>query len=64
MAGLDSHFIEGCRQGGVTDPRTSRELWKKMADLGWLGLVIPEKYGGTGLAFMDLFVLLEEMGRA
>jgi alkylation response protein AidB-like acyl-CoA dehydrogenase len=42
----------------------SPELWKKMADLGWLGLVIPEKYGGTGLAFMDLFVLLEEMGRA
>jgi alkylation response protein AidB-like acyl-CoA dehydrogenase len=40
------------------------ELWRKMADLGWLGLVIPEKYDGMGMGFMDLVVLLEEMGRA
>jgi len=40
------------------------EVWKKMADLGWIGLVIPEKYGGAGLGFQDLVVLLEEMGRA
>ena len=40
------------------------ELWKRMADLGWVGLVIPEEYGGTGLGFMDLVILLEEMGRA
>ncbi|MCX6000239.1 MAG: acyl-CoA/acyl-ACP dehydrogenase [Chloroflexi bacterium] len=39
-------------------------VWKKMADLGWIGLVIPEEYGGSGLAFMDLVFLLEEMGRA
>ncbi len=42
----------------------SPEVWKKMADLGWVGLVIPEEYGGTGLGFMDLVILLEEMGRA
>lgn len=41
-----------------------RELWQKMADLGWQGLVIPESYGGTGGSFLDLTVLLEEMGRA
>lgn len=39
-------------------------IWKKMAELGWLGLVIPEEYGGSGSRFMDLFVLLEEVGRA
>ena len=39
-------------------------VWKKMADLGWIGLVIPEEYGGSGLAFLDLVILLEEMGRA
>ena len=27
----------------------SPELWKKMADLGWLGLILPEEYGGLGL---------------
>jgi alkylation response protein AidB-like acyl-CoA dehydrogenase len=42
----------------------SPELWKKMADLGWQGLVFPEQYGGVGSSFLDLAVLLEEMGRA
>ncbi len=38
-------------------------LWKKMAELGWLGLVIPEEYGGAGLAYVDLVLIMEEMGR-
>jgi 3-oxocholest-4-en-26-oyl-CoA dehydrogenase beta subunit len=42
----------------------SPELWKKMADLGWMGLVFPEKYGGVGSSFLDLAVLLAECGRA
>ncbi|MDH4269995.1 MAG: acyl-CoA/acyl-ACP dehydrogenase [Dehalococcoidia bacterium] len=40
----------------------SSELWRKMAELGWLGLVFPEKYGGSGRDFLDLAILLEEMG--
>jgi len=40
------------------------ELWQKMAELGWMGLVIPEEYDGMGMQFLDLIVLLEEMGRA
>ncbi len=40
------------------------ELWRKMADLGWMGLVFPGKYGGLEGDFIDLIVLLEEMGRA
>lgn len=40
----------------------SPELWRKMAELGWLGLLIPEEYGGIGMNFLDLVVLLEEMG--
>jgi alkylation response protein AidB-like acyl-CoA dehydrogenase len=39
-------------------------LWKKMAELGWMGLVFPEEYGGSGLTILDLTVLLQEMGRA
>ena len=42
----------------------SAELWKKMAEVGWLGLTIPEEYGGAGMTFRDLTVLCEEMGRA
>ena len=41
----------------------SPELWKKMAELGWMGLVIPEAYEGIGYSFFDLTVLLEEVGR-
>jgi alkylation response protein AidB-like acyl-CoA dehydrogenase len=35
-----------------------------MAELGWMGLIIPEEYGGIGGSFLDVVVLLEEMGRA
>jgi alkylation response protein AidB-like acyl-CoA dehydrogenase len=44
--------------------RYSPDLWRKMANLGWTGAVIPEEYGGTGLDFIALAILLEEMGRA
>jgi len=42
----------------------SPELWKEMVELGWMGLIIPEAYGGTGMTFLDLAVVLEEVGRA
>ncbi len=42
----------------------SPELWKEMAELGWLGLALPDLYGGSGMGFIDLAILLEEMGRA
>ena len=41
----------------------SRDLWNEMAELGWLGLQIPEEYDGLGLGFFDLCVVLEESGR-
>ena len=42
----------------------SPELWSKMAEQGWQGLLIPEEYGGVGFDFLDFCVLLEEFGRA
>lgn len=42
----------------------SPALWNEMAGLGWQGLAIPEKYGGSGMTFIDLALLQEEMGRA
>ena len=38
-------------------------LWKQMADLGWLGLAIPEEYGGQGLPLTYLGLVMEELGR-
>jgi alkylation response protein AidB-like acyl-CoA dehydrogenase len=40
------------------------QLWQQMGEMGWMGLNIPEEYGGSGAGFFDLVVLLEEMGRA
>ncbi len=42
----------------------SPELWRKMAEQGWMGLIIPEQYGGAGMNLCELVVLLEEFGRA
>lgn len=42
----------------------SSKIWKEIAELGWMGLPFPEEYRGGGGTFMDLAVLLEEMGRA
>ena len=39
------------------------ELWRQAADLGWLALIVPEAYGGVGLKWIDLAVVLEEGGR-
>ncbi|MBM4452879.1 MAG: acyl-CoA dehydrogenase, partial [Chloroflexi bacterium] len=50
------------RQLDASDSGYSPELWRKMAELGWLGLAFPEEYGGNGGSFLDLAVLLEEMG--
>ena len=41
----------------------SPDLWAKMAEQGWQGLLVPEEYDGAGLGFLDLCVLLEEFGR-
>ena len=38
--------------------------WRRMADLGWLGLIIDTEFDGVGLNWVDLVVILEEMGRS
>jgi len=39
------------------------QLWDRMTELGWMGLVFPEEYSGMAGSFMDLVILMEEMGR-
>ena len=40
-----------------------REVWKKLGELGWLGLTLPEQYGGGGSGMVTAIVLQEEIGR-
>jgi 3-oxocholest-4-en-26-oyl-CoA dehydrogenase beta subunit len=41
----------------------SMPLWKEVVELGWPGLAVPEQYGGVGLGFLELCLLVEELGR-
>jgi 3-oxochol-4-en-24-oyl-CoA dehydrogenase len=43
------------------EPRPS--YWSEMADLGWLGIHLPEAYGGSGAGLLELVVVLDELGR-
>jgi len=45
------------------DEKIPKEIWKKMGEMGFLGLSFPEKYGGSNLDFFFEVVLNEEMGR-
>jgi alkylation response protein AidB-like acyl-CoA dehydrogenase len=38
-------------------------IWQEMVDLGWLGITIPETYGGLGLSLADVVPIVESMGR-
>ena len=42
---------------GFTD-----DLWRRIAELGWTGVLVPEARGGTGLGMLEVVVLAEEMG--
>lgn len=42
----------------------NKELWTKVAEMGWTSTVIPEEFGGLGLSYIELSVIAEELGRA
>ena len=41
----------------------SKELYSKLADAGWLGVAIPEEYGGAGGGMVDACIFMEETSR-
>jgi len=48
----------------VSETGFSPKLWQGMAELGWMGVVLPSDYGGMESSLLDLAVLFEEVGRA
>ena len=54
---------ERIRELEETRQPVPRELWKQMGELGWLGLTMPEQYGGGGAEAVLAMVLMEELGR-
>jgi alkylation response protein AidB-like acyl-CoA dehydrogenase len=45
------------------DSKFPRELMSKMADLGFLGVIFPEEYGGSGLGYIEFSIVIEELAR-
>lgn len=39
------------------------DVWKEITDLGWLGIAVPEEYGGAGLSLAEATPVMEQMGR-
>jgi len=52
------------REVARDDEGYPRALYKQMAELGWLGLIVPEAFGGAGMTMLDLALLCEQLGRA
>ena len=51
------------RETATSDDGVPRDLYRKMAELGWMGLIVPEKENGLGLGALELALVLEELGR-
>lgn len=47
----------------ASESGVDRELWSEIAELGWLGIAVPERFGGSGLSLADVTVIVEPMGR-
>ena len=47
-----------------SDSPYDRDLWRKIVDLGWTAMTIPESQGGLGLGYLELCVIAEELGRS
>ncbi|HBK17907.1 MAG TPA: acyl-CoA dehydrogenase, partial [Gammaproteobacteria bacterium] len=59
----DNSPPDAVRRQIAEEHSTSAEIWRQMADLGWLGISIPEEYGGLGLSMADVVPVVESMGR-
>jgi alkylation response protein AidB-like acyl-CoA dehydrogenase len=45
------------------DAGFDKAAWAEMAEMGWAGILVPEEFGGTGLGYLTLGLVLEETGR-
>ncbi|HSB49455.1 MAG TPA: acyl-CoA dehydrogenase family protein [Burkholderiales bacterium] len=47
-----------------TSTEYERAAWQKMAELGWLGILVPERYGGLGLGLAEMAIVARGLARA
>ncbi len=55
--------LKKVRASRFVQPGYDEALWQEMAQSGWLGFLVPEQYGGIGLSFSDLSLILIQLGK-
>ena len=63
FASHDAH-LKRARLLRGTKPGYDKKVWLEMAELGWLGTLLPERLGGTGLTCAEMAVISEALGRS
>lgn len=62
---LERHQVRASARALLDAAREDKpEIWSELAELGWLGIHIPERFGGSGYGLPELVVIAEEFGRA
>jgi alkylation response protein AidB-like acyl-CoA dehydrogenase len=56
--------LEVCRAVMESERAYDADLWKGVAEMGWLGATVPEEFGGAGLGYLELVLIAAEIGRA
>ena len=61
---VDSEYsLEKRRELIASNTGFSSERWKRFAEMGWLGLVLPEDVGGFDCSYIEMIIVMEQMGR-
>jgi len=60
----DRASVAALRQQMDGAPEVDPVLWRLAAELGWVGLLVPEEHGGSGQGLVELSVVAEELGRS
>lgn len=59
----EHYDLKAHRAAAESEAGFRRELWDQFAELGWLGLAQGEEVGGLGLSFVEVAIVMEELGR-
>jgi alkylation response protein AidB-like acyl-CoA dehydrogenase len=59
----EHYDLKAHRAAAASEVGFRRELWEQFAELGWLGLAQGEAVGGLGLSFVEVAIVMEELGR-
>ncbi|WP_255195942.1 acyl-CoA dehydrogenase family protein [Halorarius litoreus] len=60
---IASDFGRNYWQEHIDEKKFPEEYWQALADDGWLGVAIPEEYGGEGMGMLEMTIIIEELSR-